>query len=130
MAVPMPVISASLFARFASRQQSSPAMQAVAALRGQFGGHKVMTLEEGDSLRAEAAAGPKTADAARAKAERKEEKGAARRPSKKRVKKAAAEGRQAAQAGPSSGSGSTTEHEQGQGAAKAGPTSGTGSTNE
>ncbi|TWP38251.1 phosphogluconate dehydrogenase (NAD(+)-dependent, decarboxylating) [Leekyejoonella antrihumi] len=39
--VPMPVISASLFARFASRQEDSPAMQAVAALRGQFGGHAV-----------------------------------------------------------------------------------------
>ena len=36
---PMHVIAASLFARFASRQEASPAMQAVAALRGQFGGH-------------------------------------------------------------------------------------------
>ncbi|WP_068400055.1 phosphogluconate dehydrogenase (NAD(+)-dependent, decarboxylating) [Kribbia dieselivorans] len=51
--VPMPVISASLFARFASRQQTSPAMQAVAALRGQFGGHQVMTVAEGEKLRAE-----------------------------------------------------------------------------
>lgn len=40
-AVPMPVISAALFARFASRQTSSPAMRAVAALRNQFGGHAV-----------------------------------------------------------------------------------------
>ena len=40
-AVPMPVISASLFARFASRQDDSPAMRAVAALRNQFGGHAV-----------------------------------------------------------------------------------------
>jgi 6-phosphogluconate dehydrogenase len=40
-AVPMPVISASLFARFASRQEDSPAMKAVAALRHQFGGHAV-----------------------------------------------------------------------------------------
>ena len=38
-AVPMPVISAALFARFASRQDDSPAMKAVAALRHQFGGH-------------------------------------------------------------------------------------------
>ncbi|MFC5998867.1 phosphogluconate dehydrogenase (NAD(+)-dependent, decarboxylating) [Quadrisphaera sp. GCM10027208] len=38
-AVPMPVISAALFARFASRQEDSPAMKAVAALRHQFGGH-------------------------------------------------------------------------------------------
>jgi 6-phosphogluconate dehydrogenase len=40
-AVPMPVISAALFARFASRQDDSPAMKAVAALRNQFGGHAV-----------------------------------------------------------------------------------------
>ncbi|HEV2087825.1 MAG TPA: decarboxylating 6-phosphogluconate dehydrogenase [Cryptosporangiaceae bacterium] len=39
--VPMPVISAALFARFASRQEDSPAMKAVAALRNQFGGHAV-----------------------------------------------------------------------------------------
>ena len=51
MSVPMPVISASLFARFASRQQSSPTMQAVAALRGGFGGHQVMTIAEGQKLR-------------------------------------------------------------------------------
>jgi 6-phosphogluconate dehydrogenase len=40
-AVPLPVISAALFARFASRQDTSPAMKAVAALRHQFGGHAV-----------------------------------------------------------------------------------------
>jgi len=40
-AVPLPVISAALFARFASRQEASPAMKAVAALRHQFGGHAV-----------------------------------------------------------------------------------------
>jgi 6-phosphogluconate dehydrogenase len=40
-AVPMPVISAALFARFASRQEDSPAMKVVAALRSQFGGHAV-----------------------------------------------------------------------------------------
>ncbi len=39
--VPMPVIAASLFARFESRQDDSPAMKAVAALRNQFGGHSV-----------------------------------------------------------------------------------------
>ncbi len=38
-AVPLPVISAALFARFASRQEESPAMKAVSALRNQFGGH-------------------------------------------------------------------------------------------
>lgn len=40
-AVPMPVITAALFARFASRQQDSPAMKVIAALRQQFGGHAV-----------------------------------------------------------------------------------------
>jgi 6-phosphogluconate dehydrogenase len=41
-AVPVPTISASIFARFVSRQQEgSPAMKAVAALRQQFGGHAV-----------------------------------------------------------------------------------------
>jgi 6-phosphogluconate dehydrogenase len=41
-AVPMPAISASIFARFVSRQgDGSPTMKAVAALRNQFGGHAV-----------------------------------------------------------------------------------------
>ncbi|TBN58147.1 decarboxylating 6-phosphogluconate dehydrogenase [Glaciihabitans arcticus] len=40
-AVPVPTISASIFARFVSRQQDSPSMKAVAALRKQFGGHAV-----------------------------------------------------------------------------------------
>jgi 6-phosphogluconate dehydrogenase len=41
-AVPMPAISASIFARFVSRQgDGSPTMKAVAALRNQFGGHSV-----------------------------------------------------------------------------------------
>jgi 6-phosphogluconate dehydrogenase len=53
----MPVISASLFARFASRQDVSPTMQMVAALRGQFGGHPVMTLKEGEDLRRKGIAG-------------------------------------------------------------------------
>jgi 6-phosphogluconate dehydrogenase len=39
LAVPLNVITAALFARFASRQDDSPAMKAVAALRNQFGGH-------------------------------------------------------------------------------------------
>jgi len=39
--VPTPVIAASLFARFASRQDDSPTMKAVSALRNQFGGHAV-----------------------------------------------------------------------------------------
>jgi 6-phosphogluconate dehydrogenase len=45
-AVPMPVIAASLFARFASRQDDSPQMRAVAALRNQFGGHAVTKAGE------------------------------------------------------------------------------------
>jgi 6-phosphogluconate dehydrogenase len=47
-AVPAPVISASLYARFASRQQDSFANKLLAALRNQFGGHPV-TLESGQS---------------------------------------------------------------------------------
>jgi 6-phosphogluconate dehydrogenase len=39
--VPVPSIAASLFARFLSRQDDSPTMKAVAALRNQFGGHAV-----------------------------------------------------------------------------------------
>ena len=39
--VPLPAIAASLFARFASRQDDSPTMKAVAAMRHQFGGHAV-----------------------------------------------------------------------------------------
>jgi 6-phosphogluconate dehydrogenase len=41
LAVPVPVIASALFARFASRQDDSPAMKVVAALRKQFGGHAV-----------------------------------------------------------------------------------------
>lgn len=40
-AVPVPAISAALFARFSSRQEDSPAMRAIATLRNQFGGHAV-----------------------------------------------------------------------------------------
>ncbi|MEU4171874.1 phosphogluconate dehydrogenase (NAD(+)-dependent, decarboxylating) [Streptomyces sp. NPDC026665] len=40
-AVPLPAITASLFARFASRQDDSPQMKMIAALRKQFGGHAV-----------------------------------------------------------------------------------------
>ncbi|HJQ46083.1 MAG TPA: decarboxylating 6-phosphogluconate dehydrogenase [Amycolatopsis sp.] len=45
-AVPAPVISAALFARFSSRQKDSAAMRAVAALRNQFGGHAVKKAGE------------------------------------------------------------------------------------
>jgi 6-phosphogluconate dehydrogenase len=40
-AVPAPAISAALFARFAARQEDSPAMRAIATLRNEFGGHAV-----------------------------------------------------------------------------------------
>ncbi|MEV0204282.1 MULTISPECIES: phosphogluconate dehydrogenase (NAD(+)-dependent, decarboxylating) [unclassified Streptomyces] len=40
-AVPLPTITASLFARFSSRQDDSPQMKMIAALRNQFGGHAV-----------------------------------------------------------------------------------------
>jgi 6-phosphogluconate dehydrogenase len=46
-AVPMPAISAALFARFASRQPDSPTMKAVAALRAKFGGHGVHAVAHG-----------------------------------------------------------------------------------
>jgi 6-phosphogluconate dehydrogenase len=38
-AVPAPAITAALFARFSSREDTSPAMKMVSALRHQFGGH-------------------------------------------------------------------------------------------
>jgi 6-phosphogluconate dehydrogenase len=41
LGVPLNAIAAALFARFASRQDDSPTMKAVAALRNQFGGHAV-----------------------------------------------------------------------------------------
>ena len=41
MAVPVPTIAASLFARFVSRQDDQMAMKMVAAMRNQFGGHAV-----------------------------------------------------------------------------------------
>ena len=44
--VPVPSIAAALFARFLSRQDDSPTMKAVAALRNQFGGHAVKRISE------------------------------------------------------------------------------------
>jgi 6-phosphogluconate dehydrogenase len=43
--VPVPVISAALYARFASRQDESFAAKVTAALRNQFGGHAVKAVE-------------------------------------------------------------------------------------
>jgi 6-phosphogluconate dehydrogenase len=45
LAVPLPVISSALFARFASRQDVSPAMQVISALRSQFGGHAEQAID-------------------------------------------------------------------------------------
>jgi 6-phosphogluconate dehydrogenase len=43
-AVATPAITAALYARFVSRQDDSPAMKAVAAMRNQFGGHATKTV--------------------------------------------------------------------------------------
>jgi len=50
-AVATPAITAALYARFVSRQDDSPAMKAVAAMRNQFGGHATQTAapEGGDA---------------------------------------------------------------------------------
>ena len=50
-AVPLPVITAALFARFASRQEDSPTMKVIAALRNQFGGHGVAPNRTGSAPR-------------------------------------------------------------------------------
>jgi 6-phosphogluconate dehydrogenase len=60
-AVPMPAIAASLFARFSSRQDDSPSMKAVAAMRNQFGGHAMKTAAPPTSEEA-AATPPTTSD--------------------------------------------------------------------
>ena len=52
-AVPLPVITAALFARFASRQDDSPAMKVVAALRNQFGGHPVTSAAGSEEVGAD-----------------------------------------------------------------------------
>ena len=110
-AVPMPVISAALFARFASRQENSPAMQAVAALRGQFGGHDVRLLDdaelEEDQKEVHGGAEPKKNDS-----ESQQRPGA--------DGGGEGDGAATADAGPSSGSGATED--------RSGPTSGTGDT--
>ncbi len=57
-AVPMPAIASALFARFSSRQDDSPAMKAVAAMRNQFGGHAMHT--DAPATAKDAAVGPPT----------------------------------------------------------------------
>jgi 6-phosphogluconate dehydrogenase len=44
LAVPAPAITAALYARFSSRQDDSPAMKVIAALRQQFGGHTAVQI--------------------------------------------------------------------------------------
>ena len=106
--------------RIVSRQgEGSPTMKAVAALRGGFGGHHVMGVAEGKALRSGEA--PKSAKATASKVRPKE------RPTRA-AEKAAARGRKATQAGPSSGTGSTSGGRSAKKATQAGPTSGTGAT--
>jgi 6-phosphogluconate dehydrogenase len=47
-AVPAPALAAALFARFSSREEDSPALKLVAALRQQFGGHAVRPADGPD----------------------------------------------------------------------------------
>lgn len=47
-AVATPAITAALYARFVSRQDDSPAMKAVAAMRNQFGGHATHAATDGE----------------------------------------------------------------------------------
>ena len=110
-AVPMPVISAALFARFASRQENSPAMQAVAALRGQFGGHDVRMLDDAD-LEEDQAEVHQGAEPKKNDSESQQRPGA--------DGGGEGDGAATADAGPSSGSGATED--------RSGPTSGTGDT--
>jgi 6-phosphogluconate dehydrogenase len=51
--VPAPVITAALFARFASRQDESFAAKVNAALRNQFGGHAIHAVEEAKAATAD-----------------------------------------------------------------------------
>jgi len=51
--VPAPVITAALFARFASRQDESFAAKVNAALRNQFGGHAIRAVEQAKSQEAD-----------------------------------------------------------------------------
>ena len=68
-AVATPAITAALYARFVSRQDDSPTMKAVAAMRNQFGGHAVRSAApkggdaEGSSSGADQSATAKKAGA-------------------------------------------------------------------
>jgi 6-phosphogluconate dehydrogenase len=56
LGVPLNVISASLFARFASREEESEAMKVIASLRRQFGGHAIKSVEPEPETETEGAA--------------------------------------------------------------------------
>jgi 6-phosphogluconate dehydrogenase len=103
-AVPMPVLAASLFARFSSRQQESPAMQMVSACAASSVATQV--AKKNEKVDVNHAAEPKADRATSAQKRRGQGEG------------------NPADAGPSSGSGETPT---GGGAADAGPTSGAGS---
>jgi len=47
--VPVPVISAALFARFASRDEINFAAKVAAALRNQFGGHAIKAMAKAEA---------------------------------------------------------------------------------
>ncbi len=54
--VPAPVISAALFARFASRDEINFAAKVSAALRNQFGGHAIKAMAKAEGIRGPAIA--------------------------------------------------------------------------
>jgi 6-phosphogluconate dehydrogenase len=69
-AVATPAITAALYARFVSRQDDSPAMKAVAAMRNQFGGHALHTAPPaGGDVNKEGTAEPTTPPAQAPEAE-------------------------------------------------------------
>jgi len=63
-AVPAPVITASLFERFSSRDDERFAARIIAALRNQFGGHRMHTAAPGDSAPGDSVPGEGPSDAA------------------------------------------------------------------
>ena len=63
-----PAITAALYARFVSRQEDSPTMKAVAAMRNQFGGHAVRTAAPKGGDAGATGGGPDQSGAARGRA--------------------------------------------------------------
>jgi len=62
-AVPAPVITASLFERFSSRDDERFAARIIAALRNQFGGHRMHTAAPGDGAPSDSAPSEGSSDA-------------------------------------------------------------------